>query len=105
MLRRVLRGESSAAAFNLDEATLQGLDENGVNDLLHLRNRDRFPGDVIELLKITHETVLDELKQVPFETLLEAQTPGKPPRIAYVLGNTAEHFEEHRRNIEAVITM
>lgn len=105
MLERFLRGRSAAAAFNLEEGALSGLDEDGVNALLYQRNRSRFPGDVIETLRLTHETVLAELKKFPWETLLQPLTPGKPPRLAYVLGNTAEHFAEHRRNIEAAISM
>jgi hypothetical protein len=105
MLERYLRGQNSAAAFSLEEGALKDLDEDGINELLYQRNRSRFPGDVIELLRLTHETMLDELKKTPWEQLLQPMTPGRPSRLEYVLGNTADHYVEHRRNIEAVISL
>lgn len=106
MLRRILRGEPLETAMEIDRATIKDLDEDGINEVLHLRNKERFPGDVLDLLKLTHNAVIEELSKVDFDWLLQKRDPNnaeQPPRIASVIGNTYEHFDEHRANIEAVL--
>ena len=106
LLERIFRNEPLESAMQIDHEAIQDLDEDGINQLFYLRNKERFPGDVLEMLQLTHETVIQELKQVDFEWLLQRRDPSNPeqlPRIAAVAGNTYEHFDEHRANIEAAI--
>jgi len=105
MLEHYLRGQGVAAAFNLEEGAFDGLNEDEENEVLYQRNRSRFPGDVIEMLRLTHDAVMKELQKIPWEYLLESHVPDEQIRLVYVLGNTADHYVEHRRNIEEAIKM
>lgn len=74
-----------------------------INRALFERNRDRTADDVLGELKQVYIQILDRLKSMPFEELLKPrwpEDPQSPPLLGYVLGNTSEHFAEHRENIE-----
>lgn len=106
LLGRILREEPLETAMQLDREAIKDLDEDGINQLFYLRNKERFPGDVLEMLKLTHETVMQALRQVDFDWLLQRRDPSnaeQAPRIAIVAGNTYEHFDDHLKNIEAVL--
>lgn len=72
-----------------------------VNPLLFQRNKDRSRDDVLKSLKTTYETLKTKLETMPFEDLLKPRHPDRrDPLMLWVLGDTTEHFEEHRETIE-----
>lgn len=82
---------------------VQGWDMEVINPVLFNRNKDRSRSDVMKLLKSTYETLKAKLNATPFEDLLKprhANDPEKRPLLLWVLGDTTEHFEEHRETIE-----
>jgi len=77
-----------------------------INPVLFQRNKDRSTGDVLEELKQTYEKLLAKLDATPFENLLKprhADDPTKRPLLMWVLGDTTEHFAEHRETIEKML--
>lgn len=106
MLRAYLQGQPSAEVMQVDEATFKNLDENGINDILFHRNQDRSAAEVMSGLKQSHEQVVAELKRIPFSSLmspLSEDDPQKRPLILWVIGNTYDHYQEHRKTIEKMV--
>lgn len=74
-----------------------------INPVLFERNRNRSTSDVLDELKRVYAALIDKLESTPFEDLLKprhADDPGKSPLLMWVLGDTTDHFAEHRATIE-----
>ena len=87
----------------MDFEAYQQLDETGINAVLFERNRARSVSDVLAELKRTYAEVIGKLKNMPFTDLMKPRResdPEKQPVILWVLGDTSEHFAEHRAVIE-----
>ena len=93
-------------AMGMDAATYAGLDETGENAVLFERNRGRTVSDVLLDLKRTYAVVVETLRKRPFTDLMKPlrdDDPEKRPVLLSVLGNTSEHFAEHRAIIERLL--
>ena len=87
------------------EAT-EDWDFEAMNKLFFERNHHRSVEDVTDGLKSVYAEVIARLKFMPFDDLMKpryADDPDKQPLLNWVLGNTTEHFAEHRANIEKVL--
>jgi hypothetical protein len=88
---------------NLAPADVQGWDMDRMNQLFYERNRNRSADDVVDELKLVYAEIVGRLESIPFDQLLQPRFPDQPergPLINWVLGDTSEHFAEHRENIE-----
>ena len=106
MLQCHLRGRPAHKVMQVDEATWKTLDENGINDILYQRSRQRPVAEVMADRHRSHEQVVTTLEQIPFADLMKPNYPDDPqarPLIGWVIGNTYEHYQEHRAYIEALI--
>jgi hypothetical protein len=77
-----------------------------INKVLLARNQSRSSEDVFGELKSLYTRVMDRLEIMPFEDLLKprrADDPQSPPLLPSVIGNTYEHFAEHREMIEKAL--
>ena len=84
----------------------KGWDMEIINPVLFERNKDRPIQDVLDELKQTYEKLLAKLDSMTFEDLLKprhADDPTKRPLLMWVLGDTTEHFSEHRETIEKML--
>lgn len=73
----------------------------GVNPLLFKRNQSRPRAEVMDHLKRVYGLLVAKLEKTPFEDLLEPRRPDNPdPLLLWVIGDTWEHFQEHRETIE-----
>ncbi len=93
-------------AMGIEKEKYHLLDENGINALLFERNRDRTAVDVLDDLRSTYADVVGTLKDTPFADLGKPLRPGSPDKrlvIESVLGNTSDHFREHRLTIEKAL--
>ena len=75
---------------------------SAVNPVLFERNQNRPAQDVLDELKRVYEELVAKLEAMSFEDLLKprhADDPEKRPVLMWVLGDTTEHFEEHRETI------
>jgi hypothetical protein len=85
------------------EEVTKGWDMEIINPVLYERNRNRPSIEILSWAKQVYAELLDRLTSTPFEELLKprhADDPEKRPLLLWVLGDTTEHFEEHRLNIE-----
>ena len=84
----------------------QGWDMEIINPVLFERNKDRPIQDVLDELKQMYERLLAKLDAMSFEDLLKprhADDPTKRPLLMWILGDTTEHFAEHRQTIEKML--
>jgi hypothetical protein len=90
-------------ALGIDAEEHKKLDEDGENAVLFLRYRDLQPEVVLAMLKASYADVIDTLRAMPFDELMMPLRAGgldKRLVIESVLGNTSDHFKEHRQTIE-----
>ncbi len=101
LLDAVLGGGTTAEALGVAPETLQGLDEDGINDVIYRRSRTMPLSAVREAANRTHDQVLAALARTPFEALLKPLRPDGPdPVLNWVVGNTYDHYREHRLYIQ-----
>ena len=96
----------SHEVFGVPEDVTRGWDMEVINPVLFERNKDRSIDDVLAGLKQTYEIVMAKLDATPFEELLKprhANDPEGRPLLLWVLGDTSEHFAEHREVIERIL--
>ena len=87
------------------EAT-QDWDFNVINSLLFERNRNRLTSDVLGELKQVYAQLIAKLELMSFEDFMKpghVDDPEKNPLVLWILGNTTEHFAEHRETIDRTI--
>ena len=96
----------SHEVLGVPEEVVKGWDFEIINPMLFERNRQRPAAEVLAGLKQVYEKLTARLKAMPFEELLKprhADDPEKRPMLNWVLGDTTEHFAEHRETIEKML--
>jgi hypothetical protein len=99
-------GKAAEEVLGIPHELADEWDFNRVNAYLFERNRDRSTEDVIDALGAKYAEVTARLESMPFEDLLQprfADDPQGTPLLGFVLGNTSEHFKEHRETIEKIL--
>lgn len=89
--------------LGVSEQVTKGWDMEIINPVLFDRNRERSPDEVLVWLKQVYAELVEKLESMSFEELLaprHADDPQKRPVLLWVLGDTSEHFAEHRATIE-----
>ena len=89
--------------MGIDAETFQKADVNVQNAILFQRDKDRSVTDVLAALHHSHEQVLADLDQMSFADLMKPRSTDDPEArllIDEVIGNTYEHYLEHRITIE-----
>jgi hypothetical protein len=88
--------------MRIPEEAAKGWDMEIINPILFERNKNRSLEDVKNELKQTYERVLAKLDAMSFEDLMKprrADDPEKRPLLLWVIGDTSDHFAEHRETI------
>ncbi|MBN2119405.1 MAG: ClbS/DfsB family four-helix bundle protein [Anaerolineales bacterium] len=96
----------SHEVFGVPEEVTKGWDMEVINPVLFARNKDRSTADVLDDLKLVYEKLVTKLEAMSFEDLLKprhADDPEKRPLLLWVLGDTTEHFQEHRETIAKML--
>jgi hypothetical protein len=92
--------------MGLTKEQTEGWDMEIINPVLFERNKNRSTEDVINWLNQTYQKLLAKLEATSFEELLQPRHPDDPkkrPLLLWVLGDTSEHFAEHREIIERML--
>ncbi len=92
--------------MRITEEQASGWDMEVINPVLYERNKDRSTDDVLDELKQVYEKLVAKLDGMSFEDLMKprhADDPEKRPLLMWVLGDTSEHFAEHRETIEKML--
>ena len=102
LLKSYMEGRPAHVVLGIDEQKFKSLDEDGENAILFERSRARPVDEVLRELDSTYQATLQKLKQTDFSELMKPLREGDPQArllIDAVLGNTSEHFREHRLTI------
>jgi hypothetical protein len=96
----------SHEVLGVSEDVVKGWDMEIINPVLLERNRNRSRQDVLDELKQVYGQLTAKLESMTFEDLMKPCHEGdleKQPLLLWVLGDTTDHFAEHRETIEKVI--
>jgi hypothetical protein len=105
LLRYHIGQEPPHIVMGVEAETFEGLDEDGMNALIYERSQNRPLEDVLESLGQSHIQVLDALGPMTFADLMQpryADDPEARPLINWVIGNTYDHYREHRQTIQSL---
>ena len=92
--------------LGVPEDVTKGWDMEVINPVLFERNKDRSMEDVLAWLKNVYAEMLTKLESMTFEDLLVPRhddDPEKRPLLLWVVGDTSDHFAEHRATIEKTL--
>jgi hypothetical protein len=92
--------------LNVPEEVTKGWSMEIINPVLFERNRNRPLQDVLSELKSVYAELVNKLESMTYEDLLmprHADDPEKRPLLMWVLGDTTDHFAEHRATIEKML--
>jgi hypothetical protein len=96
----------AAEVMRLSEESTKDWDMEVINTILFERNKNRSTEDILEELKQVYETLIAKLESISYEELMKPRhenDPEKRPLLMWVLGDTTEHFAEHRGTIEKTL--
>ena len=96
----------SHEVLGVAEDVTKGWDMEIINPVLFERNRNRPLQDVLADLKSVYVELINKLESLTYEDLLaprHADDPEKRPVLMWVLGDTTDHFAEHRAMIEKML--
>lgn len=106
MLKHYLQDVPSHEAMGIEAEMLKGLNDDGINEILHERIKDMSAGQALAQYQRSHAQVLKMLEATSFEALMEPFSAGDPrarPRLLWVVGNTYQHYLEHRQWIKELL--
>ena len=89
--------------LKVSEEVTRGWKLEVINPILFERNKDRSRREVMSRLKRTYRKLIARLTAASFSDLMKprhADDPKKRPLLLWVLGDTTEHFKEHRQTIQ-----
>ena len=92
--------------MGLTKEQTQGWDMEIINPVLFERNKNRSTEEVMGFLRQTYEKLWAKLDAMSFEELMAPRDPNDPtkrPLLLWILGDTTEHFAEHRATIEKTL--
>ena len=92
--------------LGVSKEVAEGWDMEVINPVLFARHRDQSVDEVLAELRHIYGEMIARLGTMPFEDLLKprhAEDPEKRPLLMWVLGDTTEHFAEHRATIEKML--
>jgi len=89
-----------------DPEVTENWDFDVMNAIMFERDRGLPVDQVLAELNTTYEKVVARLDTMTFDDLMKPRNeknPRKYPIIDWVIGNTSEHFAEHRDTIEKIL--
>lgn len=89
--------------MGVSEEVTKDWDMEIINPVLFERNKNRPRGEVMDGLKQAFGSLIAKLESMSFDDLLKprhANDPEKRPLLIWVIGDTYDHFLEHRETIE-----
>ena len=92
--------------FGVPEQVTRGWEMEIINPALFERNRNRSVSEVLDGLKNAYAALTVKLEAMSLDDLLQPRHPQdseKRPLLLWVLGDTTEHFAEHRATIEKML--
>jgi hypothetical protein len=112
----LLAGESRPGRMGLSDAEWENHDIDTINEILRQRHLHKPWPAVMEALRTVHANFLYQLDQLTDEDLQRSygyfssrtsqtaqESREESPVLEYIIGNTAEHYEEHIPWMKAIL--
>jgi hypothetical protein len=99
-------GKTEEEVLGLPAELAQNFDFDRVNAFLFEKDKNRPIAEVLAELKTKAAEVVSRLEAMPLENLMKPRHPDDPqkqPLVLWVLGDSAEHYAEHRATIEKAL--
>jgi len=96
----------SAEVMKVSAEVVKDWDFMVINPVLFERNQKRSAADVLAELKRVYAELTTRLASMTIDDLMKprrADDPQKRPLVFWILGDTSEHFAEHRASIEKIL--
>jgi len=96
----------SHEVLGVSEDVTSGWDMSVINPVLLERNRNRSRQDVLDEMKQVYGQLTAKLESMTFEDYMQPRRPDDPekrPLVLWIMGDTTDHFAEHRETIEKAI--
>jgi hypothetical protein len=96
----------SHEVLGVSEDVTKGWDMEIINPVLLERNRNRSGQDIVGELKQVYGQLKAKLESMTFEDMMKPRHEGdseKRPLVLWILGDTTDHFAEHRETIEKML--
>ncbi len=106
LLGYYLGGRPAHKVIGVSEEITRDWDMEVINPILLERNRRRTRREAMTDLRRTYRRVVARLTAMPFEDLLaprKGADRARRPVLGAVLGNTVDHFREHRLTIKRAV--
>lgn len=110
-MNAVLTGQPRLPRMGLDDATWQSGDGDAINEAIRRRHRDRPLADVLADLRRVHAEFRGRVAAMADADLVRPYAdfqPGSPiadPILGRLVGNSFEHYAEHRPWMRAIAEM
>jgi hypothetical protein len=81
-------------------------EETVINPALFERNKERSAAEVLAELKKAYAALTTRVESMSIDDLMQprrADDPQKRPLVFWILGDTTEHFAEHRATLEKLL--
>jgi hypothetical protein len=88
--------------MKIPKEAAQSWDMEIINPILFERNRDRTRKEVMTDLKRTYKRLYAKLDAMTFKDMMKPRHPEDPkkrPLLLWIIGDTTDHFKEHRNTI------
>ena len=99
-------GRPSHEVVGVSEDVTKDWEMEIINPILFERNRNLSRQDVLDELKQVYGQLTVRLESMTFEDLMKprhADDPEKRPLVLWIMGDTNDHFSEHRETIEKTL--
>jgi len=96
----------SHEVIGVDPEVTETWDYDRMNDIMFKRDRNQPIEQVLSELKSMYAKVYARLESMTYNDLMKPRNendPQKTPLINSVIGNTSDHFAEHRETIEKIL--
>jgi hypothetical protein len=93
----------AAEVVNISPEVAARWDFEEINQILFQRNRERSTKEVLQEIKDVYAKLSARLEGMSDEDLMKprrADDPEKRPIVEWIMGDTCDHFEEHRERLE-----
>jgi hypothetical protein len=92
--------------LGVPEEVIKDWDFTVINPVLFARNKDRSTENVLAEFKKAYTALTARLESMSIDDLMQprrAEDQQKRPLVLWILGDTSEHFAEHRATIEKML--
>jgi hypothetical protein len=108
----LLHRRNRFAAMQVEDAIRQGKSENEINALIYKHHMQLTLPQVLERFQDVHRQMIEAIEGLseaelfgPYDAFLPEQERGNRPQpvINWIMGNTYQHFDEHRGYIKQLL--